>query len=238
MLLNERDAWESFQSIASNSIDILWNNFAKLGRESEVFSPMGSAPGASAWLAESLSLSTNYTTRKLGAMLAGWIIDARYVKLLAAMLDRERKIFLKDEVNANSVGEDIMFSATRWAWCDHAEARAAGIDVLARMVWDALDSTPWNTANWATANLYRATGGKHQMFSARVQAADDPLQDQRLAQNVVRAFREKHQKALDGLVTPPSEVRLLAEDDPHYPMVQSLWRAATAVEKTIRQVNP
>ena len=228
-----QDAWEDFQSVASAAIDPLWYNFAEHGREGEVFSPMAKYPRASAWLADSMSLSDNYITRKLGAMLAGWIIDAPHAGLLAAMLDRERKTFADDSLTANSVGEDIMFAATRWAWSDNAQIKEAGIQTLARMIWDALDGTPWNTANWAVANLRRATGGNHPIFAELLTATDEQLKGQQSLQKVVNAWKLNDEQKLKKSVTPPSEAGDLSPADPSYSMVCSLWNAAAAAEKSL-----
>jgi hypothetical protein len=224
--------WESFQSVAAEAIDALWYDFAKQGSESDAFAPMAKYPRASAWLAESMSLSENYITRKLGAMLAGWVIDPAYAGLLTKMLERERKVFFHDSLSGNSVGEDIMFAATRWAWCENAKIKNAGTEVLARMIWDAIDTTPWNTANWAAANLYRATAGKHPIFDELRRATEKQLEGQRFLQNVVKALRENDEKELSRFVTPPSEARALKLDDPRYAMVRSLWDAAAAVERS------
>jgi len=60
-----------------------------------------------------------------------------------------------------------MFAATRWTQSKDREIRQTGIDVLASMIRDALHATPWNTANWAVANLYHATGA----VAVKVEAA-------------------------------------------------------------------
>jgi hypothetical protein len=107
------DALEDLRSAAVEALDFLWPDFAKDGRESAAFAPMARYPNAAAWLAESMGMSADCLTRKLGAMLAGWIDDAQHAELLTKMLNHERQVFREDQLSANSVGEDIMFAATR-----------------------------------------------------------------------------------------------------------------------------
>jgi hypothetical protein len=153
------DAWERLNSIASDSLEWLWYDFAKQGEESAVLAPLASFVSAAAWLSESLSMSDYSIDRKLGAMLAGFINDPRETGILAPLLERERGIYALNPLDSNSVGEDIMFAATRWSGSRHSEVRQAGIEILGKMVDDALQDIHWNTANWAAANLYMATRG-------------------------------------------------------------------------------
>jgi hypothetical protein len=98
--------WELLHEMVMSALDPLWHDFAKQGRAAGVFVPMAKYPHASAWLAENLSLSDDSITRKLGAMLGGWVEHPAHAHLLFSMLDRERKVFAKDRIVANSVGED------------------------------------------------------------------------------------------------------------------------------------
>ena len=65
-----------------------------------------------------------------------------------------------------------MFAATRWTASKHPEVRNAGIGVLASMVTDALEGTPWNTVHWAVANLHRTTDGKHESLDRLISVPD------------------------------------------------------------------
>lgn len=156
------DAWKSLQLAALDTLNPLWNDFAKEGTEGAVLAPVARYPNAAAWLARSMGMSKDCITRKLAAMLAGWIDDPKHVSILLEMLDNERKGFRADSLSANSVGEDIMFAATRWTGSQNPQVKNAGTDVLANMITDALEGTPWNTVHWAVANLYRATNGNHE----------------------------------------------------------------------------
>jgi hypothetical protein len=166
------DPLKSLESAAVESSDVLWYGFAKAGKEIAILAPLGQYPGAAAWLTEKLSKEHRYITRKLGAMLAGWVHDPKHVGLLSQMLDRERQVFRDDPLSANSVGEDIMFAATRWMDSPNPQVKGAGTNVLARMIWDAMEGTPWNTSHWAAANLYGATDGKHPIFEILVNSTD------------------------------------------------------------------
>jgi hypothetical protein len=105
-----KDPLELLESVAAESVDVLWYDFAKEGNETAALAPLARYPNASAWLARKLATSSDGVTRKLGAMLAGWVQSPRHVGLLSEMLDHERKTFHEDTPDANSVGEDIMFA--------------------------------------------------------------------------------------------------------------------------------
>lgn len=224
------DPWKLLQSKAVEVSEVLWYDFAKEGRESAVFAPLGQYPNAAAWLARNMALSTDSITRKLGAMLAGWICDPQHVELLSEMLDRERQVFREDSLSANSVGESIMFAATRWTESAIAQMRDAGIHILASMIRDALTGTPWNTANWAVANLYQATEGKHEVFQSLAVATEAEMQGQQFLQNLVTALRQNDKQRLTRAVAAPSEPLSLSTNDPHYALVSSLWSAAASAE--------
>jgi len=224
------DPWDLLESAAVEARGPLWSEFAKKGRESAVFGPLARYPAAAGWLAERMSLSTDYITRKLGAMLAGWVHDPTHAGLLSQMLDRERKVFADDSLNANSVGEDIMFAATRWAESQDSQVKSGGTNVLARMIWDALENTHWNTVHWAIANLHRATDGEHAIFKVLANATDKQVEGQRFLQDAVRALRENDMETLRRLVAAPSGLYSLSPRDPCFSTIRSLWNAAASAE--------
>ena len=227
------DPWDSLESAAVEALGPLWSEFAKQGRESAVFGPLAQYPGAAAWLAERMSLSTDYVTRKLGAMLAGWVCDPKHVGLLSQMLDRERKVFSDDPLSANSVGEDIMFAATRCTESSDSQVRGGGINVLARMIWDALENTHWNTVHWAIANLHQITGGNHAIFEVLANATDKQMEGQRFLQNAVKALRQNDMETLRRFIAAPSGLYYLSPQDPFFSMASSLWNAAAAAEGSL-----
>jgi hypothetical protein len=222
------------QSAAAQALDSLWNDFAKEGKESAVLAPLAQYPHAAAWLARSMAMNTDWRSRKLGAMLTGWIQTPQHVGLLSEMLDRQRKVFREDPMTANSIGEDIMFAATRWTESQHAQVRDAGIQVLAGMVKDALEGTHWNTANWAVANLHHATDGKHEIFQDLANATDTQLAGQKYLQNVVLALKQNNRTALNRTRAAPSELHSLPLNNPNYSVVSSLWKAAATAEATLQ----
>jgi hypothetical protein len=224
------DPWKSLQLAAREALGPLWCNFAKEGRESAVLAPLAQYPNAAAWVARWMALSTDYTTRKLAAMLAGWVHDRKHISILAEMLDRERIVFVDDSLTANSVGEDIMFAATRWTDSRDPQVRNAGIDILASMIRDTLGNTRWNTAHWAVANLHRATGGNHELFSQLISIADERLEEQEFFRNALKILRHNDQAKLSRLIALPSEHQPLSPNDPDYPAVSSLWKAAASAE--------
>ncbi len=226
-------AFEKLHSVAIESIDPIWFRFAKEGRESAVFAPMSKYPEASAWLARSFALTNDYIVRKLGAMLAGWIQHPKGLDLLSEMLKRERIVFRNDPLVGNSVGEDIMFAATRWTESQDARVKEAGIFILSSMISDALTGTPWNTANWAAANLFTATKGSHEILKDLANATSSQMEGQPALMKVAEAIRQNDREKLDRYFTPPSEQSVLAEDDPEYPMAASLWAATKAAEAVI-----
>jgi hypothetical protein len=228
------DPWKSFQSALLKVLDPLWYDFAKECRESEALAPLGRYPDAAAWLARSMSLSADPITRKLAAMLAGWIQDPKHTSLLAEILDRERTRFSEDSLNANSVAEDVMFAATRWTGSQDNNVRIAGSDMLATMVTDALNGIPWNTVHWATANLHRATGGKHQIFAQLISLPEGTLERQRFFANAVRALKESDAATLNRFVTHPADKAPLSPGDPNYAGIKALWDAAASAEATCR----
>ena len=76
------DPWKSLNSAAVEALDSIWVNFAKEGRESAVFAPLARYPNAAAWLADSMTMGSDCITRKLGAMLAGWVHSPQHAHLL------------------------------------------------------------------------------------------------------------------------------------------------------------
>jgi hypothetical protein len=227
------DPWENLRLAAVDALDTLWNDYAKEGKESAVLAPLAQYPNAGAWLAKSLALSDDYVTRKLGAMLAGWVRDPKHLGMLLEMLDHERKVFREDQLSANSVGEDIMFAATRWSESRDSQVGDAGTTVLAEMVRDALSGTHWNTVHWAVANLHHATEGRHAVLREVAAATDAQLEGQQFLGNAVRALRHNDMDTLRRFITAPSELNTLAADTPNYSKISSLWKAAAAAEATL-----
>jgi hypothetical protein len=226
------DPWERLSSITSDSLEWLWYDFAKQGEESAVLAPLASFISAAAWLSESLSMSDNSIDRKLGAMLAGFIDDRRETGILARLLERERGRYASNPLDSNSAGEDIMFAATRWSGSCHSEVRQAGIEILGKMVDDALQGTHWNTANWAAANLYEATNGEHEAIERLANATELQFEGNEFLKKAATSLRAKDRSAMKKFATPASPVLKLAPDDSRYEKASRLWAAAAEAEKS------
>ncbi len=224
------DPWQMLESAALKVLNPLWDQFAKEGKESAVFAPMAQYPNASAWLARSMAMSSDDITRKLGAMLAGWIRDSRHVGLLSELLERERQVFRDDRMSANSVGEDIMFAATRWTESQNLQVRQARIDALAHMIKDSLEGTPWNTVHWAVANLHHVTEGGHEIFQELVNATDSQMEGQEFLRKAVIALKQNDKQTLGRLVTAPSGIYSVSANEPNYSLIISLWKAVASAE--------
>jgi hypothetical protein len=165
-------------------------------------------------------------------MLAGFIDDPRETGILGRLLEHERRMFTLSPLDSNSVGEDIMFAATRWSASRHGEVREAGLEVLGRMVDDALQEIPWNTANWAAANLYLATRGEHKVIEHLINATEAQLEGKEFLKALATSLRAKDQSIITRLATPASPVLALAPDDSRYEKASRLWEAAAEVEKS------
>lgn len=224
------DPWERLRTATAEALDWLWYGLAKEGRESAVLAPLAKCPVAAAYVAGCLAMSPNYVQRKLAAMLAGWIDDPDQSDLLAPILDNERQVFADDSLTANSVGEDIMFAATRWSHQPDGPLREAGLAVLAGMIDDALEGIPWNTVHWAVANLHAATGGQHPALDRLRAATDDQIGSQDFFGRAVAALRSGDMQTLKRWATPPAPPFELSPDEPNYLLARALWEAAAEAE--------
>jgi hypothetical protein len=227
------DPWERLHATVAGSLQSVWCQFAKDGTESAVLAPLAEYPNAAGWLAGSMAISRDHITRKLGAMLAGWITDPRHAGLLSEMLETERHVFNEDPLMANSVGEDIMFAATRWTQQPAGKLRHAGIDVLAEMIGDALEGIPWNTVHWALANLHSATNGDHEIFDRLRNTVDEDLDEQPFLKSAVQALKASDRNVLDAFMVEPSPRCELAASDPRYALASDIWDAAAAAEASL-----
>jgi hypothetical protein len=219
--------WEALQAATDHSLDVLWEDFAKQGKETAALAPLEGYPNAAAWLARYFAESSHYLTRKLGAMIAGWIQDQSQTVIPSEMLDKERRIFCEDSLSANSVADDILFSATRWTESKNRQVAEAGTDVLARMINDALEGTAWNTANWAVGNLYRATDGKHAILQRLHSVEAVQVEGQKFFWNAIEPLKRHDQPRLAAR---PSAREPLAPDNPHFALISALWKAAEEAE--------
>jgi hypothetical protein len=227
------DPWVRLQDAAEDAIYWIWEDLAKEGREPAALAPMAQSPKASGWLAACMSMSDDAITRKIGAMLAGWIDDTGQADLLTKMLANERAVYAEDPITANSVAEDIMFAATRWSRLPVGDVQAAGGAVLSEMISDALQGTCWNTSHWAAANLYAATNGTHPILAELFAASPEQLAEQSFLSNFVVALRSGQKTEIEGYVTDPTPKCELPAEAPNYALARELWDAAQRAELAI-----
>ncbi|GAB5405800.1 MAG: hypothetical protein Aurels2KO_40310 [Aureliella sp.] len=225
------DPWERLNAAASASLNWAWEDLAQCGEESALFAPMAESPEAAGWLAGCMAMSDDSITRKLAAMLAGWLVESKFNRdLLGEMLQRERQRATSDMLEANSVVEDILLAATRWASGTQEETRSAGRAVLSEIVRDALLGTKWNTAHWAFANLHFATDGTASIIAEAIEASSAQLADQPYLEIAIEGIRSDNLDAVSQYVTPPIPVVELASDNPGRPFAIELWDAVAEAE--------
>jgi hypothetical protein len=220
------DPWIRLQHATSNSLDWIWNDFAKDGRETAVLATVAQSPKASGWLIGCMSAADDDITRKIGAMLAGLINDEEQTQLLPDLLQIERTRFPIDPLGANSVTEDILFSAVRWTTYG-GKCYETGVNVLANIVRDALDSIEWNTAQWAAATLHSITGGKHPVFERltyRTSISPAGLQ------MVAEAIRLEDNEKLAQLTVTPNPIVTFPADVTDSYLATELWAAVREAE--------
>lgn len=232
----QSDPWDELATAVSEALDWIWSDFVKEGSEGAVLGPLAAFPIAATWVAGSLALSDDYVCRKIGAMLAGFIdiIDIEgNSTVLTQMLDRERARFATDPLEANSVGEDIMFAATRWTLSDNPHSQQAGVDILSEMVRDALEGTAWNTSHWAAANLLAASGPDAPAFTELLTAPEDALANQTFLLRFVNGFRAGDDEIVRGCRTVPSAAEELTAGHSRHPDAQALWQAARRAQDSL-----
>jgi hypothetical protein len=220
------DPWVRLQQAAGNSLDWIWNVFAKDGRETAVLAKVAQSPKASGWLVGCMSAADDDITRKIGAMLAGLIHDEEQTQLLPELLQSERDRFPLDPLGANSVTEDVLFAAVRWTTYG-GKCQETGIDVLANIVRDALETTEWNTAQWAAASLHAATGGKHPVIDT---LTDETTTVPASLQIVAEAIRLKDNERLAQLTVTPNPIVDFPADVTDSHLAAELWAAIREAE--------
>lgn len=223
------DPWVRLQHAAIDSLDWIWNDFAKDGRETAVLARVAESPKAAGWLVVSMAAADDCIVRKIGAMLAGLIHDDDQSHLLIDLLQRERDLFVTSPLDANSVTEDILFAATRWAGYG-GKARDAGIYTLAEIVTDAIGAIPWNTVQWAAANLHAATDGTHPALS-RLMAASLPEHNHNASiKRIAEAIRNGDQQMLERYTANPNPIIEFPEDARDAHLAKELWNAIKQAE--------
>jgi len=151
----------------------------KSGEEALVLAPLGAHSGAATLIVRAASGSADYLHRKVSASLAGWI-DAPDDRLLRDLLDQERSrdaalpVDDTHRLDCQSVVEDIVFSAARWA--RHERTRTPALNLLRDLVERTVKGEYWNTAPYAVVTLcrYRAEESAQLLETFREYAAGSP----------------------------------------------------------------
>ena len=136
----------------------------KDGCESILLKPLGECSSAATLIARSGSQSVNYRHRKLVSSLAGWIQEPPLDllnELFQHEVERNRQLSVQDSrrLDQQSVVEDIVFSASRWA--RNPMTRDAAIEVLRVVVEQTIAGEYWNTSGYAITTLSRYEAEGH-----------------------------------------------------------------------------
>jgi hypothetical protein len=94
------------------------------------------------------------------------------------------------------------------------------------MVADALEDVPWNTANWAAANLFVASRGQHSVLDRLARATPAQLKSNEPLKTLADLVRSKDQSAIARLAASPSPLQTLSRNDARYEKSARLWTAA------------
>ena len=148
-------------------------NLAKDGHECLVLAPLGKFPKAAASIVRASATSANYRHRKIGAMLAGWTRDAEpslLDELFRGEADRDAGLSPTDprRLESQSVVEDIVFAATRWA--RDPKLSGVALALLARIVERTIGGEYWNTSSYAMTTLMRHSASGADELLARFQS--------------------------------------------------------------------
>lgn len=139
-------------------------DLSKEGAEGLVLKPLGEHSKAATFIVRSGSQSSNYRHRKLVASLAGWI-QRPPLDLLAQLFqqeaERDQRLPKGDwgRLDAQSVVEDIVFSAAWWARSERT--RASAFELLRNVVERTIAGEYWNTASYAITTLCRHHAAGH-----------------------------------------------------------------------------
>lgn len=148
-------------------------DLAKDGYEGVVLQPLGGFPKAATAIARAAAQSDNYMHRKIAASLAGWIREPE-ISLLDDLFCWEvaRDANLKSDdtrrLDTQSVVEDIVFAATRWA--RQESLQDAAFALLTQIVQSTIDGEYWNTSSYAMTTLVRHSADGAADLLARFQS--------------------------------------------------------------------
>ncbi len=128
----------------------------KHGYQALILSPLGKFSRAASVLSELAIDSDDYVHRKTAAAMLGWIEEPRpqslsefFVKETAR--DRSLAPQSPERLSGQSVVEDLVFSAARWARSD--DLRPQALEFLTTIVETTIDGDYWNTSSYAMTTL-------------------------------------------------------------------------------------
>ena len=131
-------------------------DLAKDGYEGVVLQPLGQFTTAATTLARAAAQSANYMHRKIAASLAGWICEpdtSLLDELFCTEVARDTNLKTEDvrRLDTQSVVEDIVFAATRWA--RQQSLQHSAFELLTTIVERTIEGEYWNTSSYAMTTL-------------------------------------------------------------------------------------
>jgi hypothetical protein len=139
-------------------LDWLAFGLMKEGYEGIICYPLGKFSKSSMFLSRATFSNDDFQYRKVGASLAGWINEPELNMLNDFFSSESRRDSSLPEddfgrFECQSVVEDIVFSAARWARTK--KAQTAALDLLKMIVQRTIDGEYWNTSSYAMATICR-----------------------------------------------------------------------------------
>jgi hypothetical protein len=130
----------------------------KEGYEGIICHPLGKFPKSSTFLSRATFSNDDFHYRKVAASLAGWINEPELNMLTDFFSSESRRDSSLPEndlgrLECQSVVEDIVFSAARWARMK--KTQTAALDLLKTIVQRTIDGEYWNTSSYAMATICR-----------------------------------------------------------------------------------
>ena len=148
-------------------------DLTKDGYEGVVLQPLGQFPAAATTVVRAAAQSDNYMHRKTAASLAGWICKPETSlldDLFCAEVTRDTNPKTDDlrRLDTQSVVEDIIFAATRWA--REQSLQQSAFALLTSIVQRTIDGEYWNTSSYAMTTLVRHSADGAADLLARFQS--------------------------------------------------------------------
>lgn len=219
-------------------------NLAKDGYQAIVLKPLGERSRASTLISQHAAQSDDYMHRKTAASLASWICEP-HPTLLAELfqLEEQRDASLAPDdtrrLDTQSVVEDIVFAATRWA--RNETLRMPACQLLDAIVRKTINGQYWNTSSYAMVTLlrYSADGATELLAEFAAFAAGPPpvhpsrpslTQEQSFAENLVNG-NPKTLAAIEGVLDEQDQTVNTELDSDSQAVVNDLLAVATAFEQ-------